>query len=117
MANVGTSARGPNTTYIPLARVGSVGVHIGSVRVCIGSARLFGNQHVGIFNMKTSRWGSNPTAQREGFRVAVEYRLNIFHVGKDEKRCFPKIARDQGSGGWWWWGGGGVFRHIGFGLI
>ena len=66
------NAKVSRTHYIPLAcvgaRVGSMRPRVGSVRLCVGSTRLFRYQHVGIGNTKVSR--------REGFGIAVEYRLN-----------------------------------------
>ena len=62
------NARGPNTIYIPPARVGSVGVRsgvgglrVGSVGFALGLARFFRYQHVGICNANRSRWGLYPT--------------------------------------------------------
>ena len=43
----------------------------------VGSEKVFRYQHVGIGNLKSARWGSEPTRdpQSEWFHVEVEYRL------------------------------------------
>ena len=68
IANISPNARGPNTTYIPPARVGSVGARFGvgglrvwSVGVRVGSWRIFRYQHIDIGNANRSRWGPYPT--------------------------------------------------------
>ena len=49
MPNASPNARGPNATYIPLARVGSARVGVGSARVGVGSARVgVGSARVGV---------------------------------------------------------------------
>ena len=47
--------RGSNATYIPSARVGSVGARVGSLGVCFCYMRVFGYQHVDICHAKVSR--------------------------------------------------------------
>ena len=81
MAKVSPNARGPNTTYIPPARVGA---RIRHYRLALGSpgftlgllafnlcwaARLFETSHaIVLLNVKP---------QREGVCVVVEYRLKV----------------------------------------
>ena len=75
MANASTNVREPNATSVPLAHVGSMGVRVWSVRVCVGSARLFGNQYVGISNAKRSRWGSTPIRQPNASGFALQWNI------------------------------------------
>ena len=49
MPNASPNARGPNATYIPLARIGSARVGVGSASVGVGSARVgVGSARVGV---------------------------------------------------------------------
>ena len=61
MANANLNATGPNATYIPPARIGSMDARLGSVDARVGSMRVFGCQHVGICNAKVLRLGYYPT--------------------------------------------------------
>ena len=70
MDNASLNTTGPNMTYTPSARVGSVDPRIGSVTA-------FGNQHVGIGKEKVSRGGYYPTliikVIRGCFTVLMQY--------------------------------------------
>ena len=55
----------------------------------VGSTRVFGYQHIGVGNAKVS----NP--HREGFHVAVEYRLEILDGGSKENFATFNINKEK----------------------
>ena len=76
MANVSSNARGPNATYIPPARVrlvlGQWAFALGLWGFALGLGG-FSDTNMLVSPMRNARVGS--LDQREGIRVAVEYRL------------------------------------------
>ena len=95
MADASPSRWGPNTTYIPPARVGgnaNFRVRVGgntnfricvggntNFRVCVGSARLYRYQHVGIPNAKFSHWEYSPTRTPNARGFALQWNKGFIY--------------------------------------
>ena len=80
--------RGPNTIYIPTARVGpgarvwSGVLCVGSAGVCVGSERVFRYQHVGIGNAKLLRSRFRPTQDPNAKGFALRWNIGLRELGK-----------------------------------